>query len=241
MEAIQRNQLFSYISSLGQSQALLHTDETPLQHLIPHHSWQEFDKGFFESKSAEELKTFNAGLVLFKASYPNAKETIEDTYRLSLSAIRQKGAIEVNRSEATVATSSVILGEKPPEEDKASLRTKRIEAHMERQMRIAETYAAYVEKAYVPKIEEGTNRLVGPEEYLRKGARLLNGETYEMLMNQHLASPEAAERIELAHKMAREQGKVITSNCETALYRSAHRFHGEVFEMIANALMSDPQ
>ena len=59
-----------------------------------------------------------------------------------------------------------------------------------------------------------------------------------MAMNWSLESLEVVERIELAHKTAQEQGKVIKSDCREALLRGARAFQGENFEIFASALMS---
>lgn len=239
MESIQPNQLFSYISQLGTNQSFLDTNNTPLQQLVPHHNWFNLDKGFFESKSVEELQAFNRGLVYFKAAYPNARETVDSIYQISSELIRGKSAVQVNRAATTPQDAPSLLA--PEETDKGAKRTKRIEAHIEKQLHLAETYASYVGKAFLPEIEKETDRVIEAKEYLRKPAQFLTGEGFEMAMNYHLETPEVVDRVKLAHSRAQEQGKVIKSNCAEALLRSAQGFTDEPFTWIADALMSDSQ
>lgn len=145
----------------------------------------------------------------------------------------------VSRAETSKMESSVIP--QSSSKDQNTERRTHIQAHVARQMERANAYAAYQGKSFIPAIEQGTNRVMKKEEYLRKPAMILSGESFEMTLNYHLAETEVAQRINGAFEKAQKQGKVFQQDAETALINSATHFEGRCFEILSDALMSAPQ
>lgn len=239
MEPLNQNQLFTLLEDIGREAQPYTGSMQSISQEIPFSSWDAFeDSSVFEGKTIEQVRNCRMGIVALKAAFPHMQQRVQPFIKRADALIRESNPTVVSRVDTSKKHSSPAV---PSSSSKVAPAERRahIETHIKKQLKRADAYAAYQGKVFAPSIDERTHRPKQKEEYLRPFAKLLYGESYEMILNYHLVEPEAAQKIEEAFQKAQEKGKVFHKDVETPLFKGATLLEDRGFEILSDGLMSD--